>query len=312
LPSAAKVLLWIGVTPFVTQQPFQRRTQMTALRAEMIKQMQLERLAPKTQEAYLNAVKGLAAFYRQSPDRLTPRQVQDYLHHLLVERKLAWSSCNVAVNAFVYLYTRVLKWDRLKLALPPCKRESRLPEVLSTEQVEQLLSAPGNPKHRVLLMTTYAAGLRVSEVVNLQVADIDSDRMSIRVRQGKGRKDRYSMLSDRLLAELRAYWTLYRPRTWLFPGPDRSRPLRITTAQRIYNAAKRGAGIERGRGIHTLRHCFATHLLEAGVDPRTLQLLLGHKSLNTTMRYLQVTRRHVLNVRSPLDLLPVPEPSSPR
>jgi site-specific recombinase XerD len=278
----------------------------------MTRQMQLHRLAPKTQLAYIHAVKSLATFYRQSPDRLTPRQIQDYLHHLLVKRKLAWSSCNVAVNAFAFLYTRVLKRDRLQLALPPCKRESRLPEVLSTEEVERLLSAPSNPKHRVLLMTTYAAGLRVSEVVNLQLADIDSDRMSIRVRQGKGRKDRYSMLSGRLLAELRAYWTLYRPRTWLFPGQDRNHPLHVTTVQRIYNWAKRAAGLERGRGIHTLRHCFATHLLEAGVDPRSLQLLLGHKSLNTTMRYLQVTRQHVLNVRSPLDLLPVPESSTRR
>lgn len=285
---------------------------MTVLRAEMIKQMQLQRLAPKTQQAYLQGVKSLAAFYHQAPDRLTPRQIQDYLHHLLVERKLSWSSCNIAINAVAFLYTRVLKRDRLKLSLPRCKRESRLPEVLSTEEVERLLSAPGNLKHRVLLMTTYAAGLRVSEVVNLQITDIDSDRMSVLVRQGKGCKDRYSMLSDRLLAELRAYWKLYHPRMWLFPGQDRRRPLNVTTVQRIYNAAKRAAGIERGRGIHTLRHCFATHLLEAGVDPRTLQVLLGHKSLNTTMRYLQVTRNHVLNVRSPLDLLPVPESSTPR
>lgn len=285
---------------------------MSVLRAEMTRHMQLRRLSPKTQKSYLYAVKCLARFYHQSPDRLTPRQVQDYLHHLLEKRKLAWSSCNVAVNAFVYFYTRVLGWDRLKLDLPRCKRESRLPEVLSTEEVERLLDAPDNPKHRVLLMTTYATGLRVGEVVNLQITDIDSDRKAVRVRQGKGRKDRYSMLSDRLRTELRAYWKLYRPKTWLFPGPDPTHPLTVSTPQRIYNAAKRAAGIQRGRGIHTLRHCFATHLLEAGVDPRTLQVLLGHKSLNTTMRYLQVTRTHVLNVRSPLDLLPVPESSTPR
>ena len=282
---------------------------MTTLREEMLKQMRLHRLAPKTQQAYVDAVKGLARFYHQSPDRFTPRQLQDYLHHLLVERKLAWSTCNIAIHAFRFLYVKTLDRDNLGLNLPPCKREQKLPAVLSTQEVLRLLTGPRNPKHRVLLMTTYAAGLRVGEVVRLQVTDIDSQRMAIRVRQGKGRKDRDTLLSPRLLIDLRAYWTLQRPRPWLFPGQDRQRALSAGTAQKIYHKAKRDAGIERGQGIHTLRHCFATHLLEAGVDPRTLQVLLGHRSLNTTMRYLQVTRRHVLNVRSPLDLLSVPKPS---
>ena len=279
---------------------------MTALRSEMLKQMQVRRLAPKTQRAYVDAVKGLARFYRQSPDGLTSGQLQDYLHHLLAERKLSWSSCNIAVNAFVFLYTKVLGRDRVQLNLPPCKREGRLPEVLSTEEVQRLLTCLSNQKHRTLLMTTYAAGLRVSEVIGLKIGDIDSQRMSIHVRQGKGRKDRYTLLSTRLLAELRTYWCRYRPMLWVFPGQDRNRPMHVTTAQRIYNHAKQAARLTRGHGIHTLRHCFATHLLEAGVDPRTLQVLLGHRSLNTTMRYLQVTRNHVLSVRSPLDLLPAP------
>lgn len=282
---------------------------MTALRTEMIKQMQVHRLAPKTQRAYIDAVKGLATFYRQSPERLTPRHLQDYVHHLLVQRKLAWSTCNIAIHAFRFLYVKTLNQDDVRLNLPPCKREQKLPEVLSTQEVERLLTRLGNPKHRVLLMTTYAAGLRVSEVVRLQLTDIDSQRMAIRVRQGKGRKDRETLLSSRLLIELRAYWKRERSRPWLFPGQDRQRPLSVGCAQRIYYKAKRHAGIERGQGIHTLRHCFATHLLEAGVDPRTLQVLLGHRSLNTTMRYLQVTRRHMLNVRSPLDLVTLP--SSP-
>jgi site-specific recombinase XerD len=277
----------------------------------MLKQMQLQRLAPKTQQSYINAVRGLARFYRRSPDQLTPRQLQDYLHHLLVERKLAWSTCNIAIHAFRFLYCKTLKWDACQLDLPRGRREQKLPQILSPQEVERLLSSPSNPKHRALLMTTYAAGLRVSEVVALQVSDIDSQRMAIRVRQGKGRKDRETLLSPRLLAELRTYWKLERPRPWLFPGHDRTQPLSIATAQKVYHHARREAGIKRHGGIHTLRHCFATHLLEAGVDPRTLQVLLGHHSLNTTMRYLQVTRNHVLGVRSPLDLLAVPD-SLPR
>lgn len=280
---------------------------MSVLRAEMLKQMRLHRLAPKTQVAYVDAVKGLARFYHQSPDQLSSAQVQDYLHHLLVERKLSWSTCNIAINAFRFLYCKTLKRDACQLDLPRCRQEQKLPEVLSPQEVERLLSSPTNPKHRALLMTTYAAGLRVSEVVGLQVSDIDSPRMAIRVRQGKGRKDRETLLSPRLLAELRAYWKVNRPRPWLFPGQDRKCPLSIGTAQKVYQRALREAAPKRSGGIHTLRHCFATHLLEAGVDPRTLQVLLGHRSINTTMRYLQVTRNHVLGVRSPLDLLPVPD-----
>lgn len=283
---------------------------MTALRTEMTRQMQLHRLAPGTQLAYVDAVKNLARFYHRSPDRLTPRQVQDYLHHLLVDRKLSWSTCNIATHAFRFLYVKTLGLEDFRFSLPRCKREQKLPEILSTDEVERLLTSPRNPKHRALLMTTYAAGLRVGEVVRLQLTDINSARMVIIVRQGKGYKDRYTLLSRRLLDELRAYWKLQRPRLWLFPGQDPKRPLNRGTASRIYHNAKRDAGIKRSGGIHTLRHCFATHLLESGVDPRTLQILLGHRSLKTTVRYLQVTRDHALSVRSPLDLLAIPD--SPR
>jgi integrase/recombinase XerD len=156
-----------------------------------------------------------------------------------------------------------------------------------------------------LLMTVYAAGLRVSEVVRLQLQDIESDpsRMLIRINQGKGNKDRYTLLSERLLAELRAYWKIECPRPWLFPDAKGKRPMSSGTAQKIYNRASRRAGIEQGRGIHTLRHCFATHLLDAGVDPRTIQFLMGHRSIKTTVHYLHVSRRNLMQVRSPLDLL---------
>jgi site-specific recombinase XerD len=160
-------------------------------------------------------------------------------------------------------------------------------------------------------MTTYAAGLRVSEVVRLKLTDIESDRMLIRVDQGKGRKDRYTLLSTRLLTELRAYWQLYRPAPWLFTGRDPHTSLPIGTAQKIYYHAKRRAEITHGQGIHTLRHCFATHLLEAGVDVRTIQMLLGHRSLDTTTRYLRITRQHLATLRSPFDLLPCGDPPPP-
>lgn len=285
---------------------------MTALRVEMIRQMELHRLSPNTQRLYVRAVQGLARFYHQSPDGLTSRQVQDYLHHLLVDRKLAWSTCNVATHACRFLYLRTLKWDRLEFELPPCKRESKLPEILSAQEVERLLSWPQNRKHRAVLMTTYAAGLRVSEVVRLLVTDIDSRRMTIRVSQGKGRKDRYTLLSQRLLSELRVYWREERPGKWLFTGRKPDQSMSLHTARAIYQMAKTGAGITKTGGIHALRHSFATHLLEAGVDPRTVQVLLGHNSLNTTMRYLHVTRNHALSVRSPLDLLALPDsPAQP-
>lgn len=280
---------------------------MSTLRAKMIEQMCLRRLAPKTQQAYIGAVKQLAAFYHRSPDQITPKEVESYLHYLLVKKKVAWSTCNIAINAFRFLYLKTLGWDALRLKLPPCKREQKLPNILSTQEVERILNAPRNLKHRVLLMTTYAAGLRVGEVVRLKTTDIDSARMSIRVRQGKGRKDRDTLLSPRLLTELRTYWKIRRPQPWLFPGADTSRHLSISSAQHMYYKAKQDARISRGSGIHTLRHCFAAHALEAGVDSRTLQLLLGHRSLNTTMRYLQVSQKHVLGVRSPLDLLVLPE-----
>ena len=276
---------------------------MPPLRAQMIREMQLQRLAPKTQEAYVAAVAGLAKFYQCAPDQLSPEQIRTYLHHLLVERHLAWSSCNQVAAGLKFFYTKTLGWNMLQLNLPPRTGRSQLPHVLSPEELQRLFISAQHPKHRTLLMTTYAAGLRVSEVVHLQLTDIASDRRLIRVNQSKGNKDRYPLLSPRLLAELRAYWKLDRPPRWLFPGQDLTKPMPKGTAQRIYYHAKRAANIPHGKGIHTLRHSFATHLLESGVDPRTIQLLLGHRSLDTTSRYLQVTRTHLAGIRSPFDLL---------
>jgi site-specific recombinase XerD len=280
---------------------------MTPLRAKMIHDMQLQRLAPRTQNAYIAAVAGLAKFYGCSPDQLSPAQIRSYLHHLLVERRLAWSSCNQAACGLKCFYVTTLGWDVLHLRLPPRTGRRLLPHLMSVEELQRLFTSAPTPKHRVLLMTTSAAGLRVGEVVRLQLTDIESDRRLIRVNQGKGRKDRYTLLSTRLLAELRAYWQCYRPSPWLFPAHDRTKPMSIASAQKIYSHTKRHAGITHGKGIHTLRHCLATHLLDAGVDLRTMQLLLGHRSIDTTTRYRHITRQHLAKVHSPFDLLGGPD-----
>ncbi|MDH3602586.1 MAG: site-specific integrase [Candidatus Tectomicrobia bacterium] len=278
---------------------------MYPLRAKMIEQLQLHRKAPGTQDQYVKAISQLTAYYHRSPDQLSSQEIRGYLHYLLTERQLAWSSCNVVAAAIRFFYVDTLGWSPIELNLPPRPAPKQLPKVLSVEQLEHLFATTDNPKHRALLMTTYAAGLRVSEVVRLQVHDIESDasRRLIRINQGKGNKDRYSLLSERLLVELRAYWKIECPRPWLFPGSKAHQPMPSGTAQKIYNQARGRAGIEQGSGIHTLRHSFATHLFDAGVDPHTLQLLLGHRSIKTTLKYVHVSRRHLMQVKSPLDLL---------
>jgi site-specific recombinase XerD len=189
----------------------------------------------------------------------------------------------------------------------PAKRSGKLPEPLSRGEISRLLEAARNPKHRVLLMTTYGGELRVSELVCLQPADIHSERMLIRINQGKGRKDRYTLLSPRLLEELRAYWRKYRPQRWLFEGAKAGCHLVVGTAQKIFEHAKERAGIQHGQGIHSLRHSFATHLMEAGVPLPVIQRLMGHSSLSTTAKYLHVTSQHLDSIRSPLDLLRLPQ-----
>jgi len=277
---------------------------MGELREKMIRDMKLREFSPRTQKSYVDAVVGLVKHYNQSPDTLNEEQVQAYLLYLMEERKLSWSTCNVAISALRFLYGATLGMESMCLAIPPRKKVTRLPEILSLQELVSLFNSAHNPKHRVLLMTTYGGGLRVSEVVRLKDKDIDSERMMIRVDQGKGRKDRYTTLSKRLLQELRLYWKMFRPPTWLFPSPrDSDNHINISTAQRIYYKAKKRAGITKGKGIHMLRHCFATHMLEAGYDPRTIQIMMGHTAISTTMLYTQVTQKNIAGVNSPLDLL---------
>jgi integrase/recombinase XerD len=282
----------------------------STLRTRMIDDMTLRGMAAKTQEGYVRAVAGLATYYDRSPDRITDREVQAYLLHLMRERRLSWSSCNVAVHGLRFFYHQSLGREKTTFHIPGPRMPSKLPEVLSREEVARLFTQTGLPRHRVLLMTAYSGGLRVSELVHLRVRDIDSDRMMIRVEQGKGAKDRYTLLSPRLLEELRGYWQLERPHPWLFPMRRSPRPMDPTTAQRIYRAAKQRAGLTKAGSIHTLRHAFATHLLEAGTDLHTIQRLLGHRHISSTMRYLHLARRNVTERCSPLDLLNLPESMS--
>ena len=279
---------------------------MEALRERMDQEMVLRGQANGTREAYLAAVVDIAKHYRRSPDQLSEQGVQGHLLHLIEERKLAWSSTNQVACAVSFLFRVTLKRSQATFELPRRKAPAKLPEILSREEVRQLLAASHNLKHRALLTTAYAAGLRLAEVCSLKSADVDSARMMLRVECGKGAKDRYTLLSPQLLELLRLYWRAHRPGLWLFPSRDGSRPIDTSQVHRMYHAAKRRAGITKAGGIHSLRHAFATHLLEAGVDVHTIQRLLGHGHLSTTARYFHL-KQHVVTTTSPLELLAHPE-----
>ncbi len=277
---------------------------MTPLRQQMDDDMLGRGFADRTRESYLAAVARQAKFYRRSPDQLTAEEVQAYLVHMLREEQLAWSTCNIAVSAFRFLYHTTLPRPPTTFTVPGPKQPKKLPEILSPEEVRRVIEHTANRRQRALLATTYAAGLRVSELVHLRVTDIDAQRMSLRVEQGKGAKDRYTLLSARLLEELRAYWRAYQPQGgWLFPSRGGQRPMDITTVQTIDTAATLRARIAKRGGIHALRHAFATHLLEAGVDLHTIQRLLGHGAIGSTMRYFHLARRTLLATPSPLEWL---------
>lgn len=277
----------------------------TLLRKQFNDHMILRGFSPKTKDVYIGAVAGLAKYYRFSPDKLNNDQIQAYLLYLIKDRKLAWSSVNVAFSGLRCFYTQVLKWDETRFHIPSRPRQKKLPKLLSVEQVNHLLKAPSNIKHRALLMTVYGGGLRVSEVVRLKPHHIESERMMIRVEQGKGKKDRYTILPQSLLDQLRVYWKACRPHSWLFFARDKEQPMPIATAQRIYYNTKKKAAITRGKGIHTLRHCFATHLLDQGVDVYTIKQMMGHTALVTTSKYLHTTKEKIAAVRSPLDTLDI-------
>ena len=278
---------------------------MKSLREQMSDAMILRGFAARTQESYLAAVRALAKYYRRPPDSLTAKEVEAYHLHLIVERKLAYSSVNLSVSACRFLFDKVLKQPQARFDIPMAKVPKSLPSVLSRDEVRRLLAAAPNPRARTLLTATYAAGLRVSEVCSLQLADIESapDRMCLKVRDGKGGRDRYTLLSPALLQTLRNYWHQYRPRIWLFPNRSGTGPICDTMAQRMYYAARDRAKLARQGGIHTLRHCFATHLLESGADLHSIQRLMGHGHVSTTTRYFHLAQNKLTGTTSPLELL---------
>ncbi len=259
---------------------------MTPLREKMIDAMRLRGFSPRTHKSYLSAVSQLARYYHQPPDRLTTDQLQDFFLYLVKQRKLSAASCRLYLNGIRFFYLQVLQWPSMAVTLTVPKRPQRIPELLARDEVSRIFTACKNPKHRMMLITCYGCGLRVSELVSLKVGHIDRERRLLRIEQGKGGKDRLVPLSDGLLQHLRTYWRLYHPMHYLFAGCRPDVPLSVTTAQKAFQWSKRRAGIEKIGGIHSLRHAYATHLLEGGLPVQQLQHLLGHQNLQSTLRYV--------------------------
>ncbi len=280
---------------------------MTPLRQRMHDAMVQRGFAARTQESYIDAIVRMAKHYRRDPATFSAQEVRGYLLHLIKDRHLSYSTMNQAACAARFLFEAVLEQPRASFVIPLAKAPATQPELLSRLQIAQLFAACTHPARRVLLQTIYATGLRVSEATTLRVADIDSapDRMCIRVAHGKGAKDRYTLLSATLLAILRGYARAYKPREWLFCDRTGAAALSIDTAQRTYQGARHRAHITKRGRIHVLRHCFATHLLEGGVDLHTIQRLLGHGHIGTTSRYLHLISPQFAAPKEgdPLDLL---------
>jgi site-specific recombinase XerD len=276
---------------------------MGVFRDAMEQALALRGMAPKTCSAYLSWVRRLVRFCRVVPDQLTTDQVRAFLLHLTQERKLSFSTFNQALNAARFFFLEVLKRPFVVEGLRYQKAPRRLPVVLNDEEVSRLLAAAVSLRDRALLETAYATGMRVSEVTRLLITDLDSGRMAIRVEQGKGRKDRYVMLSQSLLETLRAYWRESKPKLFLFPGVGGKKPLCVSAAQKAFDRARLQAGIRKPVSFHTLRHSFATHLIESGTSVRTIQALLGHRSLQTTERYTHLAQNYLHQTTSPLDRL---------
>lgn len=285
---------------------------MTPLRQRMTEDMQVRNLSPHTQTSYVQQVSLFARHFNKSPEKLGPEEIRTYQVYLTNEKKLAAGSVLIAVAALRFLYKVSLKrqWP-FDEVIPAPKKPQKLPVVLSPSEVVHLLECVGSTKHRAILTTCYAAGLRISETVRLKFTDIDGQRMVIRVDQGKGQKDRYVMLSPKLLETLRNYWRAVRPKNWLFEGDTADQPITRSAVEVACQEARRRSGIGKPITPHSMRHAFAVHLLESGTDVRTIQLLLGHRSLATTARYLRIATTKVCSTSSPLDLLPRPVSVAP-
>jgi integrase/recombinase XerD len=283
---------------------------MTHLRKMMLEELQRRNYSENTTRSYIRTVEEFSRRFNCSPDRLGPRHIREYQAELFEKRKLSAGSVAVRLAALRFFYCKTLKkgWSIAESPYP--KKDHRLPAILSQEEVARLIQAAGTSFHRTLLMTLYATGARNAELTRLKFGDVDKQRMVIHIQGGKGRKDRDVMLSPKLLEELREHWHRLRrkPKVWLFPGNHdhcADRPIDTKTVWHACQRAAQRAGIHKGAHPHTLRHCFATHLLEAGADLRTIQVLLGHNDLKETTRYLHLSQRHLHAAASPLDSLPL-------
>jgi len=270
----------------------------------MEQDLHIRGFSANTCRAYLHAVREFVRYFNRPPDQLTLDHIRRYQVHLTRERKVAFSTFNMAVCALRFFFGTTLKKDWDVDMIPYQKKPRRLPEVLSVQEVAALLGTIQNIKHRALLMSVYAGGLRSSEAVHLRVSDIDSKRMVVRINQGKDRKDRYVPLSAQLLTILREYWKIARPAHWLFPGRIPNQPLNRVALNQVFIKARKAAGIAKKVSPHSLRHAFATHLLEGGTNLRVIQMLLGHRSVRTTEIYTHVARNFLKDTPSPLDVLP--------
>ena len=277
---------------------------MDAVREQMMKDLQLKGITPRTQKKYLREVGIMAQYFDKPLEELGEQEVKDYLVHMLESRKVSRGTYRGYVAGIKFLYKTTLNREEVVEKIHYPKAKKTLPVVLALAEVKAILSATENLKHRALLTITYSAGLRVSEAAKLRVTDIDSKRMMVRVQQGKGGKDRYSILSQAALELLRRYWRQYRPKQWLFEGQKEGSTLCYTAIRNIFFEAKKRAGITKPASVHTLRHSFATHLIEAGTSLHHVQLLLGHRSATTTTVYLHVSKMNLARVCSPLDSIP--------
>jgi integrase/recombinase XerD len=273
---------------------------MSTLREQMQADLQLKGITPRTQKDYLREVSKLAKYFNKSPEELGEKEVKEYLVHLLKDGKISGGTYKYYVSGIKFFYRTTLKREGVVNAIqyPKCKR--KLPVVLDLSEVESLFSVTENLKHKAILMITYSSGLRISEAARLKITDVDSKRMMVRIQQGKGGKDRYSILSHAALECLRQYWRKYRPKEWLFEG-NKGTHISVSSIRQIFLNAKKRAGITKPASSHTLRHSFATHLVEAGTNLHHVQLLLGHRSPTTTTVYLHVSKVNLAQVTSPLD-----------
>lgn len=267
----------------------------------MQQNMVLRGFAPETQKIYLRQIHFFESFYKQLAEDLDSTAVREYLNHLISVKNISRSRVNIAYSALKFFFNSTLHRDWVMKEIPRAKKSRLLPVALSRQEIQHLFSVIPNLKHRTIFMTIYGAGLRISEAIHLKPEDIDSKNMQIRVRQGKGNADRYTLLSQKNLSILRDYWRAYRPSLWLFEGNIPDKPIDPHSVQKIFQKARKKAGILKHATVHSLRHSFATHLLEDGVNIRIIQQLLGHSNINTTCRYLHLVNPKALHISSPLD-----------